>query len=228
MTRHLQRELDRLVRKLIRLCARVDMSLSRAVSSLGKNNASVATRLKEIDLVVDAREIEVEEECLKILALHQPVANDLRFVVAALKINNDLERIGDLAVNIAERACELSAKDLEDIPHEIPTMASRVQAMVKNSLKSLVNMDVDLARHVLASDDEVDNAHRSTFEHVTSTIQRDPTRAAQWIKVLSISRYLERIADHATNIAEDVIYMIEGNIVRHEAKGHKRAVKEKR
>jgi phosphate transport system protein len=215
MNRHFQRELRSLSKGLLQLCAVVELNLRRSVKSLGKKDTALASRLEDIDDRIDRMEIMVEEECLKILALHQPVAVDLRYVVTALKLTNELERIGDLALHIAARGSELSASDLRDFPHDIPNLAKGVQKMLRDVLKALLNFDAELARAVCQHDKEIDEAHKSMFGTVLNMIKKDATRAEQWIKFLSISRYLERIADHVTNIAEDIIYMIEGRIVRH-------------
>jgi phosphate transport system protein len=157
----------------------------------------------------------MEEECLKILALHQPVGSDLRLIVAILKINNDLERIGDLSVNIAERAVFLASPETIDIPLDFARMAENVESMLRRSLDALVNTDLAAAHEVLEADDEVDAINREMYVQVQDAIRQHPQRVERLIHLLSASRHLERIADHATNIAEDVIYMIEGEIVRH-------------
>jgi len=160
-------------------------------------------------------EVDLEEDCLKILALHQPVAIDLRFIVAVLKINSDLERIGDEAVNIAERARFLSSKEKLDFLLDFPPMAEKVQSMLNKSLRSLVDMDSRAAREVCISDDEIDAINKQMFIKVQERMKIHPEEIERLIPLLSVSRYLERIADHATNIAEDVIYMVEGVITRH-------------
>jgi phosphate transport system protein len=159
----------------------------------------------------------LEEECLKILALHQPVAIDLRFVIAVLKINNDLERIGDLAVNIAERALFLTSQKPVDIPFDFMGMSEKTKIMLKMSLDALVNMDAKMAHDVCALDDGVDAINRRMYQQVQEGILENPEQIGSLIHCLSTSRHLERIADHATNIAEDVIYMVAGEIVRHKA-----------
>jgi len=162
-------------------------------------------------------EVEVEEECLKILALYQPVAADLRLVVSVLKINNDLERIGDLAKNIAKRVAQLAnAGDIE-LPAEIRTMATLAQEMVKESLDAVVNGDPALARRVREEDDAVDEARQRVRKMVLAGIKAEPERVESLLRINSVSKHIERIADMATNIAEDVIYMVEGDIVRHRA-----------
>jgi phosphate transport system protein len=157
----------------------------------------------------------VEEECLKLLALHQPVAIDLRFIITCLKVNNDLERMGDLAVNIAERAAYLARHPKLALPVDFTRMADQVRTMVRESLDALVRNDPDLARRVIDLDDSVDRDHRRVFDLLQEVMSRDAAVIKRVIAVLSSSRYLERIADHATNICEDVIFMSNGEIIRH-------------
>ncbi len=160
-------------------------------------------------------EVEVEEECLKILALYQPVAADLRFVVAVLKINNDLERMGDLARNIAKRVAQLARAEPVDLPPEIRTMASLTQEMVKQCLDAVVNADPSLARQVREEDDAVDEARMQIRQKILRGIKSSPDRVESLLRINSVSKHIERLADMATSIAEDVIYMVEGEIVRH-------------
>lgn len=221
MTLHLQKEVEHLKKKLLALSTFVEESVQRAVKSLEERDGKLAAKVIENDLMIDHMEIDVEEECLKILALHQPVAVDLRFIVAVLKINNDLERIGDLAVNIAERAEYLATQPKVDIPFDFAGMSRKAQKMLTQSLDSLVNLDSPLAREVLPLDDEVDAINRQMYSQVIDGIRKHPENLNSLIHLLSVSRHLERIADHATNIAEDVIYMIEGEIVRHHAENYK-------
>jgi phosphate transport system protein len=221
MSQHFQREIERLKKKILALSAVVEESVRRAIRSVEERDTCLAQRVIKTDGEIDQTEIDVEEECLKILALHQPVAIDLRFIVAVLKINNDLERIGDMAVNIAERAVFLSTQDKLDIPFKLRDMAEKAQSMLRRSLDALVNLDSALALKVCAADDEVDDLFRIMYDHVKDGVAKQPENADSLINILSVSRYLERIADHATNIAEDVVYMIEGAIVRHGAKDFK-------
>lgn len=216
MTTHLQREIDNLKKKILSMGAQVEECVNRSVDSLVKRDPRAAEEVIASDEAMDHLEVEIEEECLKILALHQPVAIDLRYVIAVLKINNDLERIGDLAVNIAERAVYLSTHPPVDIALDFVGMARITQLMLKRSLDSLVNLDPQLARLVRASDDEVDEANRQMYSLIEDFIRKHPTRVGEALHLLSVSRHLERIADQATNIAEDVIYMVEGEIVRHQ------------
>jgi phosphate transport system protein len=219
MTVHMQKEIENLKSKLLALCAAVEKSLCLAVQSVKERDAVLARSVIENDVHIDQMEIDVEEECLKILALHQPVAIDLRFIVTALKINNDLERIGDLAVNIAERSEFLAGQ--EPMPFDFDAMAEKTQWMVTESLDSLVDMDCKRAYQVCAADDEVDALNRKMYKQVETSIVAHPTWAPALLHLLSVSRHLERIADHATNIAEDVIYMVEGRIIRHKAEDYK-------
>jgi phosphate transport system protein len=215
MALHLQREIERLKKQILTLSAVVEDNLQKAVKSISDRDAKLAQRVIDRDFDIDDLEVEVEEECLKTLALHQPVANDLRFIIAVLKINNDLERIGDLAVNIAERAIYLSQREPLTVPFDMPRMASLAQHMLHKALDALVTLDPVLANSVCASDDDVDALNRETYARIEDRIRRDPDHIDCYINFLAISRQLERIADHTTNIAQDVIYMIDGNIVRH-------------
>lgn len=212
---HLQREVELLKKKALSLCATVESSVQRAVRAVSERNDRLAAEVIASDVDIDHAEIDVEEECLKILALHQPVAIDLRFIVAVLKMNNDLERIGDLAVNIAQRAQFLNARQPVAVPFDLGGLAEKAQNMFRRSLDALVNMNAALARAVCGMDDEVDAINRQMYDQVKDMIRQHPEHLDSLIALLSISRYLERIADHATNIAEDVVYMIEGRIVRH-------------
>lgn len=215
MSKHLIREVDNLKTQIVSLATRVEEALRAAVKSLRTRDIGEAERVIAEDQLIDRAEVDIEEECLKIMALHQPVAIDLRVVVAILKINNDLERIGDLAVNIAERAVVLS--NYPDIPtkFDFKGMGDKVQVMVRQSLDSLVGLDSELAQQVLKSDDKIDAVHREMYSQVRSEISARPDQVDYYIQLLAVSRNLERVADHATNIAEDVIYLVDGQIVRH-------------
>lgn len=221
MPKHLQREIENLKRELLVLGAVVELSVREATLAIETRDDALARDVIDKDIKIDQKEVEVEEDCLKVLALHQPVAIDLRFIIAVLKINSDLERIGDLAVNIAERAVFLATQPKVDISFGFTDMARKAQAMLKKSLDALVNLNADLAREVCASDDEIDSVNRQMYLTVQEAICAHPEQAESLIHLLSVSRHLERIADHATNIAEDVIYMIEGEIVRHKTEEYK-------
>ena len=215
MAQHLQREIEQLKKKMLTLGAAVESSVQKAVNSVQYRDTGLADSVIAGDALIDQFEVDLEEDCLKILALHQPVAIDLRFIVAVLKINSDLERIGDLATNMAERTKFLSSRQQITVPFDLAAVAEKSQGMVKQSLDSLVNLDAAMARQVCAMDDEVDTLNREAFDLVKDAIRQRPDQVDILIAYLSVSRYLERIADHATNIAEDVLYMVEGVIARH-------------
>ena len=221
MTVHMQKEIENLKAKLLKLCATVEKSLCLAVQSVKERDAALARNVINDDVHIDQMEVDVEEECLKILALHQPVAIDLRFIITAMKINNDLERIGDLAVNIAERGEFLAGQEQISVPFDFEAMTEKTQWMVTESIDSLVDMDCKRAYQVCADDDEVDALNRKMYEQVEASVVAHPSWARGLLHLLSVSRHLERVADHATNIAEDVIYMVEGRIVRHKAEEYK-------
>jgi len=215
MTVHMMRDIEKLKKSILALGAAVEECLRRAVRSVTDRNGKLAEDVIHADSGIDAQEVQVEEECLKILALHQPVAIDLRFIVAVLKINSDLERIGDLAVNIAEHGKYLASREPLEIPFDFPGMAAKAEKMLKRTLDALVNMDAAVASEVCAADDEVDAINREMYSKVEAAIRKNPERLEDLIHLFAISRHVERIADHATNIAEDVIYMTAGEIVRH-------------
>jgi phosphate transport system protein len=221
VSKHLEKEIENLKKRILALSATVEDIVHQAVQSLTERNSTLAEKIVENDLKIDEAEVALEEECLKVLALHQPVAGDLRFIVAILKINSDLERIGDLAVNIAERAMFLATTEKPDIPLDLPLMAEKTKAMMKKSLDALMKRDAKLAYEVLETDDEIDAMNRDMYVRIQDTIHRKPQHLESLIHLLSCSRHLERIADHATNIAEDVIYMIDGVIVRHHAEDYR-------
>lgn len=216
MTIHLQRQIDRLKQRILALGSMVETAVKNATKAVEERDVKLAQAVIDGDRAIDMMEIEVEEECLSTFALHQPVAFDLRYVVAVLKINNDLERIADQASNIAEQVQFLADEaPIDIVPFDVQGMSRRVKQMLQKALESLVNVDDALAREVCESDDEVDNIHRHMYDHVIAAISDHPDQTQQLIHMMSISRNLERIADLATNIAEDVIYMSQGHILRH-------------
>jgi phosphate transport system protein len=217
MSVHLQREIDKLKRDLLLICSIVEEQVQKAVRALFDRDTKLAADVQAMDEEVDRREINLEEECLKVLALHQPVAINLRQLVAALKINNDLERIGDMAVNIARKAAVLAGEAPLEIPADFAEMGDETQAMLRKSLDCLVQMDTAMAREVCICDDEVDGRKKKIRGQIEERIRQDPERIGSMLRLLSVSRNLERIADCAVNIAEDVIYMVDGRIVRHQA-----------
>jgi len=215
MARHLQKELEKIKKRILSLGALVEDRVRTASQAIERTDRALAARIVETDWEVDEAEVEIEEECLKILALHQPVAVDLRFLVAVIKINNDLERIADEAMNIAERVISIAKREDPGYRFDYVAMASKAENMLKKSLDSLVNLDVDLAFKVVMCDDEVDAMHRDAYQRNCREMSRQPEAIKYLLNYYLISRHLERIADHATNIAEEVIYLIEGEIVRH-------------
>ena len=217
MTRHIERQIDQLKERILHVGTLVEEAISKSITALINRDASLAQRVMASDEEIDRMEVEVEEECLKILALYQPVAADLRFVVAVLKINNDLERMGDLAKNIAKRVSQLAAGRPCPLPPEIRMMAMQTQEMVKQSLDAVVNADPALARQVREEDDAVDAARQKIRRRVMQTLQEGTDDVESLLRMNSVSKHIERIADMATNVAEDVIYMVEGEIVRHRA-----------
>jgi phosphate transport system protein len=211
----LQRDIDKLKTRVLALSTLVEERFRLAVKSIECRDAELARKVIEGDIEIDHAEVDVEEECLKILALHQPVADHLRYIVAMLKMNNDLERIGDLAVNIAERAEKIALQGELSVPFDYFTMCQKTGDMVKKSLDSLVNRDLHLAYEVCAQDDDVDFMKNVMQAQFAEEIRKDQGHVESMIDMFLVSRHLERIADHATNIAEDVIYMITGEIHRH-------------
>ncbi|OGV48684.1 MAG: phosphate transport system regulatory protein PhoU [Lentisphaerae bacterium GWF2_44_16] len=216
MALHLTKEIAKLKNKVLKLCALVEENVKSAVDAVTNLDIDLAISVKEKDDRIDSMEIELEEECLKILALYQPVANDLRYVIACLKMNNDLERIGDLAVNIARRAITVAKFSEEPIFLDFYPMMDKMRSMLKNSLDALIEMNAELAVQVLTHDDEIDAMNKQMQKQVLELIKKNPEKVEYYIHLLSVSRHLERIADYATNIAEDVIYMVTGKIVRHQ------------
>jgi phosphate transport system protein len=219
MAKHLEKELERLKKMIYTLGARVDESLELAVKSILEKDVELAQRVMADDRIIDEMEVEVEEECLKVLALHQPVAIDLRFIVAVLKLNSDLERIGDLAADISKNGITVSRLPRPRIPIDLHQMSYLAKAIVRKSLDALVNIDTYLAREVIRDDDEINSMKAEMKAEILQTIQREPEHAEALATLLVIANRLERIGDHATNIAEDVIYMVEAEIVRHQPVG---------
>ncbi|MFQ5673704.1 MAG: phosphate signaling complex protein PhoU [Nitrospinales bacterium] len=215
---HFEKQIGKLKKMILSLSAMVEESLRTSLISIEKRNTPLAMKVIESDAEVDRLEVELEEECLKTLALYQPIfANDLRLIVAILKINNDLERIADLAVNIAERSIDLSRQGTWQIPSAFKEMGDKAQWMLKAALDAFIGLDAGLSRRICAADDEVDGFLRAMYLKTEKEIREQPDLLNRLIHFLSVCRYIERIADHVTNIAEDVIYMVEGEIVRHKS-----------
>lgn len=216
MAKHLRRDLEHLERELLELGAMVEHAIKSAIIALIDRRPELAEEVLRGDDAIDAKEVEVEEECLKVLALHQPCAGDLRTIVAMLKVNNDLERMGDCATNIAERARDLAAQEPIPTPlDELRRMTEAVRAMVGQSLDALVRHDANRAREVCLRDAEVDGLNRRMFVLLQELMQQEPRTVTRAVSTLSVSRNLERIADLATNIAEDVVFLVDGEVIRH-------------
>lgn len=215
MSKHLEKDLGYLKKEILSMGAMVEEAAKKAISSLVTRRPDLAKEVMDGDDAINTKENQIQEECLKVLALHQPVAEDLRFIVTVMKVNNDLERMGDLAVNIAERAAYLSARNPIKIPLNFPKMLEKTQEMLHDSLNALVNLDTNIARQVCQEDDEVDALNREMYVVLQDLMREDSDAIKRAVHTLSISRHLERIADLATNVAEDVIFMVEGEIVRH-------------
>jgi phosphate transport system protein len=219
MTKHLERDMESIHREILALSGLVEQAIDRARRALLERKLDLARQVIEEDEEIDRCEVHVEEECLKILALHQPVAVDLRRIATVLKVNSDLERIADLAVNIAERALALAEDPDFPIPAKLERMIDLSTMMVRNALDSFVNMDAQGARNVCLLDDEVDRYNREVIAELHDLMQSNPKLIRPALHCFSASRHAERIADHATNIAEDVIYLVEGEIARHRHDG---------
>ena len=215
MSAILQREIAKLKKLISSLGAHVEENVEKAVRAVQERDEGLAREVIESDPDIDAMEVTIEEECLKVLALHQPVAHDLRFLIAVLKVNNDLERIGDLAAGIAKQAAHIARNGPASAPYDMVGMATGVRRMLRDSLDALMNRDAEAAQRVREADDEVDAIDRAMYPEVRAAIRESPEQMEGLIRLLRVSQNLERIADHATNIAEDVIYLSRGEIIRH-------------
>lgn len=219
--RHFVEELEQLKAKLLEESALVESAIYRSITAVVQKDEGLAREVLHNETRVNEIEIEIDDLAVSLLALQQPMAADLRLIIASIKINTDLERMGDLAVNIAERALSLLTEPIVKPMIDIPHIAALVQSMVRKSLDSFVSRDADLARSVLASDNAVDDLHSASFHELISFMEQDPSNIRQAIDLLSIVRNLERIADHATNIAEDVLFLAKGIDVRHHAEARR-------
>ena len=217
MNKHFHKELEKIKKEILSLGSIVEDRVRMSIKAIETRDADIAKKIINGDYEIDGMEVDIEEECLKILALYQPVAVDLRFIATVIKINSDLERIADEAVNIARGVNYLSRKKQDfDFDVNFSEMVDKTQFMLKRSLDAMVNLDKDVAFKVCILDDEVDKINGEVHRLVKEAIKKNPEQGEHLVNLLLISRHLERIADHATNIAEEVIYLIEGDIVRHE------------
>lgn len=215
MAKHFQRDLDRLNRRVLSLSAVVEEMIDKATQALVERRADVAEQVIATDVEVDEQEVDIENDCLKLLALYQPVASDLRRIVTLVKVNNELEGIADLAVNMSERSLALQTHLAFRVPESMEQMADVAAAMVRNSMDSFVNVDMAAAHQVIASDSHIDDLNVGMIQQLTEVMKQDPNHIEPALHCFSAARHLERIGDHATNIAEDVVYLVDGEIVRH-------------
>ena len=215
MSAHFQREISKLKQQVLSLCAQVEGQVEKAVRAVQSRDDELAAEVERLDVEIDLREIEVEEECLKTLALYQPVASDLRFVVSTLKINHDLERIGDLAVNIARKVRGLVFDPPPELACDLGLMCEKTQLLLRDSIDSLVSLNASEAASICTRDDEIDQMKATIRKEIETAVRRQPDKVGSLLRLLAVSRNLERIADLATSIAEDVVYLVEGRIMRH-------------
>lgn len=215
MSRHFFHALEDLHRDVLQMGGSVEATVARAVRAILERDVPEATAVIEGDREINLQELKIDEECLKMLALYQPTARDLRFVTGVMKIINDLERVADLSVNIAERALELAECAPREFPAAFVEIAERSRRMLTASLDALVRRDSGRAMDVLRMDGPIDALLRGIFDDLEVAMAKDPKRIRSDLLILSAAKNLERIADHASNIAEDVVYMVDGNIIRH-------------
>ncbi len=215
--RHFQEELNELQRRLLEMAGLVESAIHFSVRSLTARDQEQAQRVLRSEATINQMEIEIDGLATRLLALHQPMAGDLRFLTAAIKINSDLERMGDLAVNIVERAMDLMGRPPMKPLVDIPKMAGLAESMVRKSLNAFVNRDPELARSVLLSDDAVDDLKDTVYQDLIHFMESDPSTVAAGVDLIFVAHNLERIADQATNIAEEVLFLVQGIDVRHHA-----------
>lgn len=220
MQRFFDTELEDLKKQLLLMGVLVESQLQDALQSLIMRNSDLATRIVEHDVLIDRLDVEIDEVCLRLLALHQPAAGDLRFITTTMKISMELERMSDLAVNIAERVIELNQEPQLKPYIDLPRMAEWASQMVRECLDAFVNRDAELARKVCRDDDFIDGLTQQLFRELLSFMLEDPRTITRSTRLTFIGKYYERIADHATNVAELVVYMVEGKIIRHMATEH--------
>jgi phosphate transport system protein len=209
--------LEELKHRILAMAGMAEQAIDLAVQAYGQRDLALCQRVLNNESAINRAEREVDEFAIDLLAMQQPMAIDLRFILAVIKINADLERVGDQAVNIVQRVMNMIELSPSDLPVDIPAMATRVRAMVRDALRSFIEGDTDLAKHVLEADDEIDRINKEAFAALSACMQSKPDSAVQALDALSIARNLERVADHATNIAEDVIFWVRGADVRHGA-----------
>lgn len=212
---HFHQELGDLNREILHLGSMVEKAIYQSVESLKQRDTGLAKKIIESDKDVDNLELKIDERCINLLALYQPMAADLRFIATALMITTDLERMADLAVDIAERTLELADRPLLKPLIDVPKLATLAQKMVQESLDAFVNRNAELARKVCTYDDEADHLRDLVYQEIIEIVTRDGSCASRAIPLLLVARHLERICDHATNIAEDVVYMVQAQMLKH-------------
>lgn len=213
--RQFDEELSALKERILRMGSLVEIQVANAIKALVERNTDLARNVIATDHQVNAYDVEIDEECIRLLALRQPTASDLRFITTAMKISTDLERMSDLAEDICERALELAEEPQLKPYIDIPRMAEHARMMVKEALDAFVNRNADLARKVCREDDFVDELTGQIFRELLSYMMEDPQTIRRAIRITFVAKYIERIADHATNVAEMVVYLVEGKIIRH-------------
>lgn len=219
MERRFDEELKQLKERLLTMAGIAEQSIGKTVKALVDRNAELARTVIQEDVSINQLEVEIEETCLGLLARYQPEAKDLRFIAMVFKIVNDLERVGDQAVNISERTLDLLKEPLLKPLIDIPKMAQLAQQMLKDALDAFVNQDADLARAVCRRDDEVDRLNTQVYHELLVYMTQDPKTITRAVDLLLVGRHLERVADHATNIAEDVYYLVRGTTIKHRLAG---------
>jgi phosphate transport system protein len=210
-------ELAHLKEMLLKMASLVETAIQNSVQSLVERDSDLARLVFEGDRAINTFDVKIDEECIRLLALKQPMGKDLRFITTAMKITSDLERIGDNAVNIAERAMELNEEPLLKPYIDIPRMSRIARGMVRNTINAFINEDKNLAKDVIIRDDEVDDLNEMVWKELMFIMTHDPSTVSRAVKITYVSKYIERIADHATNIAEMVLYLVDGKIIRHMA-----------
>ncbi|TAK08432.1 MAG: phosphate signaling complex protein PhoU [Candidatus Manganitrophaceae bacterium] len=215
MHRHFEEELTRLKERILKMGALVETQIAASIKALVERDTALAKQTIQNDHLVNAMDVEIDEDCIRLLALYQPAARDLRFITTAMKITTDLERMSDLAEDICERSIELAEEPLLKPYIDLPRMAEAAQKMVREALDAFVNKDATLARRVCAEDEFIDDLTQQIFRELLSYMTENPATITRAIRISFVSKYIERIGDHATNIAEMVVYLVEGKIIRH-------------
>lgn len=215
MHRHFEEELTRLKERILKMGALVETQIAASIKALVERDTALAKQTIQNDHLVNAMDVEIDEDCIRLLALYQPAARDLRFITTAMKITTDLERMSDLAEDICERSIELAEEPLLKPYIDLPRMAEAAQKMVREALDAFVNKDAVLARRVCAEDEFIDDLTQQIFRELLSYMTENPATITRAIRISFVSKYIERIGDHATNIAEMVVYLVEGKIIRH-------------